>query len=472
VADPRFFSLYARTPVWMQNVACSLAGVKMVRERYNRGFHQFLEELEKSQYWPASRLLELQDELVRRLIVHAYGTVPYYREVMEARRLKPDDVRSVADLPKLPVLDKATVRRRWADLQSSGWPSRRQDHGHTGGTTGTALQLVSDVDTKRWQWAIWWRHRRRFGLDLGQPFIVFAGRSVVPLTQPGPPIWRRNLAMQQTYVSVHHMTRQNMPALVDYLDTRRVPYYSGYPSALYLLAAHLLEQGRRLRHPPRWTVTGAETVLPHQRQVIEQGLETEIADQYGSSEMCCNISECPRHAYHVDAEFGVVELEPLRGVDGRSGAILATALRNHAMPLIRYAIGDVATPAETQCACGLQSPTIARLDGRIESYVVTPDGRQLGRLDFLFKDTGNIEEAQIVQDRLEHVTIKVVTGAGFGADDERRLVAEFRRYAGDVIQIDVERVAQIPREANGKFRQIVSAVAAEQGLGGSPGPRA
>ena len=38
--------------------------------------------------------------------------------------------------------------------------------------------------------------------------------------------------MGQTYVSIHHLLKQNMPALVDYLQTRRVAYYSGYPSGL------------------------------------------------------------------------------------------------------------------------------------------------------------------------------------------------------------------------------------------------
>jgi phenylacetate-CoA ligase len=458
VADSRSLALYSRLPIWAQNVACTVMGVRLVRERYNRTFHEALDFLEESQTWPLAQLQEDQDIRVRRLIRHAFDTVPYYREVMEARKLTPGDIRCAADLPKLPILEKSTLRRRQADLKSRGWPARRIRHEHTGGTTGTAVHFDVDSDTRAWQWAIWWRHRRRFGMDLSQPFIVFAGRPVVPLAQRDPPIWRRNLAMKQTYVSVHHMTRQNMPALVDYLDSRDVPYYSGYPSALYLLAAYLLETGRTLRHPPRITVTGAETVLPHQRDVIQRGLDTELADQYGASENCGNISECRRHRYHVDMEFGVIELEPMAGMPAESGSILCTGLHNYAMPLIRYAIGDVATRSSDPCDCGLQAPAIARIDGRIESYIITPDGRQLGRLDFLFKDSLAIEEAQFVQDAPDHVVMRIVRGPSHGPDDEAALLVDFRRYAGHEIRVDFEYVAAIPREPNGKFRQIVSHV--------------
>ena len=469
MAESRWFQLYSAAPVWLQNAACTLAGVKMRRERYGGGFREHLAELERTERWSASQLLDLHQELLEGIVRHAYETVPYYREIMDARRLKPADVRTLADLPKLPILDKATVRRRWADLQSRGWPESRRVRGHTGGTTGTAMQLVSDVETARWQWAVWWRHRRRFGADMGQPFVVFAGRSVVPLDQVSGRVWRRNLAMRQTYVSVHHLHRQNLPAIADYLDTRRVDYYSGYPSALYLVARYLLDQGRRLRHPPRWTFTGAETVLPHQREVIERGLGTEIADQYGASEMCCNLSDCREHRYHQDMEFGAVELEPIPGAPSNVGAVIATGFRNPAMPLIRYRIGDVATRSEAPCPCGLHSPTFERIDGRIESYVITPDGRQLGRLDFLFKDTVEIEEAQIVQDRPDHVILKVVAGPGFGRADAAGLVAHFRSYAGDVIGVDVEVVPEIPREPNGKFRQIVSLLPPEQRIDGGLG---
>ena len=459
MSTPGWFGLYEKLPVWVQNVCCSAAGIAMRRERYNRTFHQALEFLQESQWWPLERQQQYQDEQLRAAIKHAYETVPYYREVFDGLKLTPADIQGVCDLPKLPILGKQTIRRRFSDLLSRGHPAKRIRRGHTGGTTGTALQLAADRDTQPWQWAIWWRHRMRFGLKLSDPFIVFAGRSVVPLSTLKPPFWRRNLPMHQTYVSVHHMTGENMKPLVDYLQKRRVAYYSGYPSALYLLACHLLDGGIRLAHPPRVTVTGAETVLPHQRAAIERAMETELADQYGASEQCGNISECQKHAYHVDMEFGAVEFLPMPGMPSSARRIVCTGFRNPVMPLIRYDIGDVATMSVGEpCPCGRQAPTVGKIDGRIESYVVTPDGRQLGRLDFLFKDSRSIAEAQLMQDALDHLTVKVVRTQEYSQSDQDSLLRDLRKYLGEVIKIDLDYVPEIPREANGKFRQIVSKV--------------
>ncbi|MCP4590283.1 MAG: phenylacetate--CoA ligase family protein [bacterium] len=449
---------YAKLPVVLQNLACTLAGIKMRRTRHNRVFRDAMRFLDESQWWTAERQREYQDDQLRRTIRHAYETVPYYREVFEQRGLRPDDIRTADDLPKLPILEKQTVRDRFDDLQSRGWPTRRQVHLATGGTTGTCLHLIEDMDTAPWRWAVQWRHRRRFGVEFGRPFVVFASKGVVPLSNMNPPIWRRNLVMHQTYVSVHHMTKQNMPALVEYLQKRRLEYYAGFPSALYLLATHLLDDRASLGQPPKMVYTGSETLLPHQRSAIQQALGADVGDHYTPSEACAFISECEQHSYHVDTEYGVVELLPLDGGPVDLRRIVGTGFCNPAMPLIRYNTGDLATVSGGDCSCGRATPIVEKIDGRTDSYIVTPDGRQLGRLSTIFKRTPAIAEAQLVQDTLEHVTVKVVRSDTYTQEDDDRFREDLRRYLGDVILIDVEYLDQIPREDNGKFRQIVSKV--------------
>jgi phenylacetate-CoA ligase len=249
-----------------------------------------------------------------------------------------------------------------------------------------------------------------------------------------------------------------MDALVRYLQKRKVKYYSGYPSALYLLATYLLDNAITLNHPPESVVTGAETVLPHQRRVIEQATGARLTDQYGASEHCGNISECQLHSYHVDMEFGAIEFlsDPNLPPDVRR--IVCTGFHNPVMPLIRYDIGDLATVTDQPCDCGLRLPRVLKIDGRIESYVITPDGRQLGRLDFLFKGSHRIREAQLIQRSIDRLLVKVVTGNGYDQTDEQELLGQIRHYLGDVIEVDIEYIDEIPREANGKFRQIVSEI--------------
>ena len=461
MAESIKFQLYSKLPVWVQNVACSLAGLNMRRSRHGRVFQEMLEFLRHSQWWSLEEQKAYQDEQLQRVIEHVYETVPYYREIFDERRLKPTDIQTVEDLPKLPILEKKTVRSRMKDLVSTTWPKKRLVHGHTGGTTGTSLQLISDIETSPWQWAVWWRHRERFGLKLHDPFVVFAGRSVIPLDQMKPPIWRRNWPMHQTYVSIHHITKQNLPILADYLCSRKVKFYSGYPSAVYLVAVYFLENKIRLPHPPAVVTLGAETLLPHQRRAIAEAFDSVVTDQYGASEMCGNISACEKGNYHVDMEFGAIEFLPLKNMPANARRIVCTGFWNMAMPLIRYDIGDIATLGD-ECDCGRAAPVVEKIDGRIESYVLTPDGRQLGRLDFLFKDSENIEEAQFVQYEISSVTLNLVVSPNYSSSDEKQLLDDMRRYLGSEIIIKPEYLKSIPREANGKFRQIISKVFQQQ----------
>jgi phenylacetate-CoA ligase len=213
-----------------------------------------------------------------------------------------------------------------------------------------------------------------------------------------------------------------------------------------------------LPFPPKIVFTGAETLLPHQRSTIEEGFSTKVSDQYGATEQCGNISECEKHRYHVDMEFGAVEFLPIKGMPSNVRRILCTGFHNLAMPLIRYDIGDIATLSEETCSCGRQSPVIDKIDGRIESYIITPDGRRLGRLDFLFKKSPNILEAQLIQDTIDCVRFCIVRTSEYTNADEQQLITTIHEYMGHSFTIKIEYLDEIPRGKNGKFRQIISTV--------------
>ncbi|MGD0552228.1 MAG: phenylacetate--CoA ligase family protein [Sedimentisphaerales bacterium] len=458
MAETLGYKIYKNLPWWFQNVICSSKAIFVLRERYGKEYKKATEFLEASQWWSYNELVEYQNEKLCEVIKHAYETVPYYRELFEKLKLKPFDIKTVDDLPKLPILNKETVRARFTDMISTAWPKNNIIMGQTGGTTGTALRLASSKETIQWQWAIWQRHQRRFGINEKDSKITFGARGIVPLNNMNPPFWRRIVPMNRTYVSIHHMTTENMPILIEYLNRRNVKVYNGYPSGLYLLANYLLENNISIKHPPKHVVSGTESLLPYQRLAIEKALSTEVCDQYGASEYCGNISECEKHSYHVDMEFGIVELIHNDMLPPEQRRIILTGLHNPVMPLIRYDIGDIATIKSGTCSCGRQSPLVAAIDGRIEGYILTPDGRRLGRLDVLFKDTENIREIQLIQKQIESVTLKIAKRPEYTSEDEAALLKNVRKYLGDIITINVEYVDMIPRESNGKFRQVVSSV--------------
>src|SRR6266404_1226623 len=77
---------------------------------YGSGFKRWRQLLEESQWWDEQKLQEYQDQELRGLMRHCYEHVPYYRDVFNARGLKPADFQTAADLVKLPLLTKDDIR--------------------------------------------------------------------------------------------------------------------------------------------------------------------------------------------------------------------------------------------------------------------------------------------------------------------------------------------------------------------------
>jgi phenylacetate-CoA ligase len=158
-------------------------------------------------------------------------------------------------------------------------------------------------------------------------------------------------------------------------------------------------------------------------------------------------------------EFGIVEVEVEEESDEYvRGPLLVTGLGNDATPLIRYRIGDVGTRSKSPCACGRPGDVFLDVDGRVEDYVVTPDGRWIGRLDHIFKNQLDVAEAQIIQEDASAIEVRVVPRDSFDASAEKRLIKEIRSRLGEEIRIDLQRVQEISRESNGKFRAVKSSV--------------
>lgn len=101
------------------------------------------------------------------------------------------------------------------------------------------------------------------------------------------------------------------------------------------------------------------------------------------------------------------------------------------------------------------------MEGRIDDSLYTTDGRRIGRLDPVFKSSLPLREAQIIQESLHRLRVRYVPAADFTAAAGRSIIEEIRARMGDVTVI-LERVNEVPREANGKFRSVICRLPAQQ----------
>ncbi|MHC1743886.1 MAG: phenylacetate--CoA ligase family protein [Syntrophobacteraceae bacterium] len=448
--------LYLRLPGPLQSALMNAYGYRLKKRRYGGDYERLEREVFERERYGREELHRLSCRRVQSIVRHAVDTVPYYRQLFAELAINPEEIRSPEDLRQLPVLDKSTVQARLADFESDLRHRMRCSTVHTSGTSGTGLVFPMTLEAEREQWAIWWRYRARFGISRETWYAHFYGRFVVPMERAMPPFWSVNHPGRQIFFSGYHLNEAFLPHYVDELNRRKPAWIQGYPSLLAVLASHLVDRSLRLDFSPRVVTTGAETLLAHQKALIEEAFGAPCRQHYGMVEAVGNISECPEGSLHVDEDFGHLEFLPLGDEDGAC-RIIGTGFANEACPLIRYDTGDVAVPADPdeRCPCGRPGRLVRSIDGRIEDYVVTPDGRRIGRLDHIFKGMTAIKECQIVQERQDSVLLKVVRRNGYGEEHERLLLKEAQSRLGS-LRIDLAYVDAIERTSRAKLRLVVS----------------
>jgi phenylacetate-coenzyme A ligase PaaK-like adenylate-forming protein len=463
--------IYERSPIALQDLYVSWYGRRILSQRFNHEFDDWMALFERSQWWSADELAAHQDRLLTGLVAHCYETVPYYRNVMDERGLRPADVSTRLDLRKLPIITKDTIRKDPGSFLARGLKVRNLKESPTSGTTGASFSVLWDRATDVLWNALLWRHRSWSGFKFGTRYASLLGRVVVPLLQSRPPFWRWNRPWNQVLFSAFHLKADNIGAYVDALRAFEIQALECYPSTGYILARFLEDRGEIL--PLKHVVSSSETLLPIQREVMERVFQTKVLDYYGMSEAVLFAGECGQGSgYHLHAEIGFAEVVDERGETlptGRHGRLLGSGLVNRAMPLLRYEIGDVSALRTERCPCGRTLPLLDSVTTKAEDIVIAPDGRLISSstLTHPFKPLVRVEKSQIVQEATDRIVIRIVPRAGYGEEDSQHLLREMQRRLGPDMRIRVEIVDDIPLGPSGKYRWVVSNIPLEFRQGGS-----
>ena len=449
--------IYNQLPVWAQNTICTLYGYKEYQTRFTKTFDAYLEFLLKSERFTSQEISNYQDEQLQSLVKYSYEHVEFYNNLFKANKLTPSDIKSKNDLYKLPVLTKEDVRKAGKALISDASEQNKLIHKHTSGTTGKSLSFYTSAKAISFQWAVWWRHRNRFGVNLKDWHLNFTGKLVTPAQQNRPPYWRWNLPMHQALINMQHLQENKILSITEFIDKNNFKFFSGYPSIISDYCSKAIDLGLSLTNKPRYIFTGAENILDYQRNVMSNFTDAVISDQYGFTEGCGNASQCEHFNYHEDFEFGIIECADGVEKDGlKTGKIICTGFANYDFPFIRYEVGDIGTWSNEKCKCGRQSAVLKRIEGRIDDFVLTPEGNKIMRFDYIFKEAINVKECQVVQEKLGEVKLRIVKRSGYNKSDELTIKKLVSEWISKSIEVKFDYVNEIEKSNTGKFKAVVS----------------
>jgi phenylacetate-CoA ligase len=380
---------------------------------------------------------------------------PFHRE-----RLRP--VIASIDQPvetwisRVPLLTKADIRANTETIISSEFQKDELDHHKTGGSTGVALTTYFDkywldarnADTLRAnEWAGWYVGTRVAAL-WGNPPVPDSTMSRL-----------RSLLLDRIYyLDTMRIDETSLGEFVEQWRKRKLQILYGHAHSIFLVARHLQENCiKDIR--PRGIVSTSMMLLDAERMIIEKAFDCRVSNRYGCEEVGLIAAECELHGgLHLNSDHLLVEfLRPsgLPAMPGEEGTVVVTDLLNRGMPLIRYVVGDVGVPSGRPCPCGRGMPLMERIVGRTFDYLRREDGSLIAGVSLVERTLTaipGVEQMQVIQDALHHITLKVVPDAAFNENSKIELQREFVGTFGSNTKVTIDVVSSIPQESSGKYR--------------------
>ncbi|NUQ26533.1 MAG: phenylacetate--CoA ligase family protein [Saprospiraceae bacterium] len=456
-------NIYSASPVALQNTWVSAYGLYWRQRRYGGIFKSELKGFKDREAFSASQWEEYQTQQLRKLLVHGFENVPYYRYIFEKAGWTLSDLQKIElpQLSQLPLLEKNTLREKG----TSELLARKREKGgafySSSGSTGTPTQILYSLSMhQKLSAAYEARVRNWAGVNRFQARGMIGGRRVIPEGIANPPYYRFNRAEKQLYLSAYHISAQTTPDYLEGINRYGCEYLVGYAMSHFILARFMDELG--LEAPKMNAVlTSSEKLTAEMRKTISRVYQCKVFDAWSGVENCGLISESEYGQLLVSPDVGIVEVVKEDGMPckpGETGEIVCTGFLNYDQPLIRYRIGDMARLAVDQhTRCGRVFPVIEEITGRLEDTVIGKDGREMVRFHGIFVGLPHVVEGQIVQNTLDDFTINIVAMGNLSNHEKEVIEQRMKSQLGE-IHINFNLLNEIPRGANGKFKAVVSEV--------------
>ncbi len=317
-------------------------------------------------------LRKIQDEKIVKQVKHVYENVKYYRDLMDKAGVKPEDIKGVDDIKKLPFLTKADLRDAYpygllaTDLKNC---VRIQS---TSGTTGkrvVAFYTQKDVDL--WE-------------DCCARAIVAAGGTDEDVCQVayGYGLFTGGSGLNGGSHKVGCLTLPmssgNTERQIQFMMDLNATILCCTPSYAAYIGETLAEKGYKPEdNKLKAGIFGAEPWTEEMRASIEKSLGIKAYDIYGLTETSgpgvafeceeqtgMHINEDHFYAEIIDPETGEVLPE------GEKGELVFTSLDKEAFPLLRYRTRDICILSRKKCSCGRTLIKMCKPMGRSDDMLI------------------------------------------------------------------------------------------------------
>lgn len=410
----------------------------------------------------------LQLERLQALVKRVYQKIPFYKESFDKAGINPEDIKSLADLTKLPF----TVKQDMRDAYPFGLfavPRKDVVRVHcSSGTTGTATVVgYTQKDLENWGDCF---ARALYGAGCGPDSTLQIAYGYGLFTGG---LGAHN-GGERAGCTVLPMSTGNTKRQVRLMKDFDVDCLCCTPSYALNIAEVAQEEGYDVHEfPIHAGILGAEPCSEATRAEIEQKMGIQVYDIYGLSEVmgpgvAC---ECEKqHGLHVCEDQFIIEiLDPktLQPVpDGEWGEVVFTTLCKECSPLVRYRTRDISRILVGECECGRTFRRMDRIAGRTDDMMILRGVNvfpsQIEEEIVSFPEIA--PQYQLIlttKGTLDHAELRVETVPEFPFDEIRRLEKlkkDLQKALKENLQIAVDVKIVEPKtieRAEGKAKRII-----------------
>ncbi|NNU83458.1 phenylacetate--CoA ligase [Geobacillus sp. BMUD] len=322
----------------------------------------------------ARRELEaLQLERLRVTAERVYARVPFYRQRFDECGVKPEDIRTLEDVRKLPFTTKRDLRDHYPfGLLAVDLSQCVRVHASSGTSGKPTVVAYTKQDIEHWADIV----ARAIVIAGGKPGDVIHNAYGYGLFTGGLGLHygSERLGAVTVPVSGGNTDRQVM-IIEDFQPT----VICATPSYVLNIAERMKELGKDPRQTSlKYGIFGAEPWSEEMRRTLEETFDMKACDIYGLSEVIGPgvAMECheAQNGLHIAEDHFLVEvidpktLEPV--AEGEEGELVFTSLTKEAFPVIRYRTGDIASVTRERCACGRTTARMSRVKGRVDDMII------------------------------------------------------------------------------------------------------
>lgn len=382
----------------------------------------------------------LRGHKLAKLMIIAARSSPFYKNYFQSQGLVPLDIREPADLKRLPIMDKKTLKDNLQDIACR--PLTRLKRVASGGSTGELgvvykskyFQQISRAAFLRNATLAGWHYYDKSLWLWGAPYEQQkAARSLV--SRLGVMINGRLL------INAYHYDRNAFPFWLEKIRQYKPEILYGYASIIKEFAEWCLAHDISL--PTFRSVVSTSEKLSG-RQTIEEAFRCKVYDQYGCREVESIAMECPAGNLHVSDDTVIVE--------ENDGCLLITALDSFDFPIIRYKLGDTGRLKTELCRCGLPLSLMELDIGRVIENFLLPGGGSISgaALSVCLAGAGaDFSAYQLIQKKPNEFEMVFVPSPRTGPRDKEIVRRALEKYFGQIKMIFTEKREIVP-EPSGK----------------------